>query len=762
MSPRPGDRLGPYEILGPLGAGGMGEVHRARDLRLGREIALKLIARDAAADPAARARFEREGRAVAALNHPNIVTLHSIEEHDGIRFLTMELVAGRTLDALIAPGGLPLARITTLALPLLAALEAAHAHGIVHRDLKPRNVMVSARDLVKVLDFGLAKTPGVDDAPAGRGDDDAATRPAVSAAGQRVGTAPYMAPEQIRGGPVDARTDLFAFGVTVYELATGRRPFAGATAADVASAILRDDPVPIPDLRPDLPAALDGIVRRCLAKDPGARYAAAAEVASDLRALAAPVAAAPGAHAPDPEAGISSLVVLPLHNVSRDPAQEYFADGMTEAFISDLARLADLRVISRTSAMKYKGASKSVPEIARELEVDAVLEGSALLVGKRVRISVQLVSARHDRTLWSDRYDRELQDVLDLQSEVAEAVAREIALRLTPGDRERLARRQEVNAEAHLEYLKGLHAADASSPQAVELGLRHFQRALELDPGFAPAWAGVANCHFKRAARGMAPPAEAAEEGRVAARRALSLDDSVADAHVALGTIQAFELDLEGAIRELERALELNPGSSSALHTLGRIYYCTERHAEAQAAMLKARGLDPLSMIIHTAVGDAFYYAREYERSVGFYREAIALDPRFDGAHTDLARSLEALGRFDEAAAEYEEGRRLSGGVAGPSFGLAHLAAARGDEDAARRMLAELTAARATRVVSAWGIAALHAGLGDADDAFRWLETAVAERATGLIFLRVHPRLDPIRADPRYAALVRRLGLTRD
>lgn len=756
MSLPPGSRLGNYEILGPLGAGGMGEVHRARDLHLGREVAVKVISSESAPSPVALARLEREARTVAALNHPNIVVLHSLEEHDGIRFLTMELVEGTTLDRLIPGDGLPLPRLLTLALPIAAALGAAHARGIVHRDLKPGNVMVTKDDQVKVLDFGLAKmsAPDPEDADATT----ARTRVDATVAGRFVGTVPYMAPEQIRGEAVDARTDLFAFGILLYEMATGRRPFQGATAADVTSSILRDAPAPLSIHRADLPEALDRIVRRCLAKPPGARFASASEVAAALGAVTSgggPTAAS----AANAGAEISSLVVLPLDNMSRDPAQEYFADGMTEALISDLARLGSLRVISRTSAMKYKGVQKTMPEIAGELNVDAVLEGSALLVGRRVRISVQLVAARADRTLWSERYDRDLEDVLELQSDVAKAVVREIALRVTPGEERHLTAAKGVNPEAHLEFLKGQHIAAASSPQAIELSMRHFKRALELDPSFAPAWAGLAGCHFARATRGMAPPAAAAVEGRDAAHRALSLDSSVAEAHVALGAIMAFELDLEGGARELRRALELNPGLTSAWHALGRIYYCTERHAEAQEAMLRARSLDPLSMIIHTAVGDAFYYAREYERSLEYYREAIALDPRFDGAHTDLARSLEALGRFDEAEAEYEEGRRLSGGVALPSFGLAHLAASRGDTAAARRLLAELTAARSTRVISAWGIAALHASLGDADDAFRWLETAVQEHATGLVFLRVHPRLDPIRNDPRYAALVRRLGL---
>jgi len=748
MAETPGSTLAHYRLLEKLGQGGMGVVWKAHDPRLDRDVAVKVLQPGAVGDSRARERLRREARVLARLSHPGVATVFDFGAEGGVDYLVMEFVPGGTLQQRLADGPLPIPDVLRLGTEIADALEDAHALGFLHRDLKPANIVLTASGRPKMVDFGLARLL---QAPA--------TTAGLTGENSIVGSLPYMAPEQVLGAGDDARTDVYALGVLLYEMATGVRPFGKSRVEALLFEILNTAPLPARERRPDLPPALDALIAACMSKDAGARPATAGAVAAALKRIAQdgdaaaprPVHAVPGV--------IRSLAVLPLANVSRDPGQEYFTDGMTEALISDLARIKALRVISRTSVMKYKATQRSLPEIARELNVDAILEGSALLVGDRVRINLQLVSARTDETLWAERYDRQLEDVLGLQSDVAGAVAREVAVQVTPREATRLATHNPVNAEAHLEYLKGRHTVSAGSPQAIELSLRHFARALELDPSFAPAWAGVADCHNVRAVRGMAPPAAASDEAAAAARKALALDDSLAEAYAALGTVLCTRLDLRGGIQALERAIERNPGLAHPHHWLGRAYYCLERHPEAQAAMLKALSLDPLSMWIHTTVGDAYYYAREYEKSVIYYRMANELDPRFDGAHTDLARSLEALGRFDEARAQYEKGRELAGGVAGPSFGLAHLEASMGHTAEARRMLAELVDARARRVVSAWGIAALHASLGDVDAAFGWLETAIAERATGVVFLRVHPRLDPIRHDPRYPEMVRRVGL---
>ncbi|TMQ47851.1 MAG: tetratricopeptide repeat protein [Candidatus Eisenbacteria bacterium] len=689
-----GTTLSHYRILEPLGQGGMGEVYRAHDLHLDRDVAIKVLLSGALADPTARDRFRREAHVLSRLSHPGVATIFDFDTQDRLDFLVMEYVPGGTLQSRLGEGAMGLDELMRLGAEIGDALEAAHRLGFLHRDLKPGNVVLTATGMPKILDFGLAGLLHTSH-----------TATDLTRAGAVFGSLPYMAPEQVRGEEGDSRTDVYAFGVILYEMATGRRPFQKDRPEALMFEVLHEATRPARSLRPEIPPELDRLIESCLSKDPAHRPSSAGAVSLTLRRIREP-ARRDSEPAPDV---IRSLAVLPLQNVSRDPAQEYFADGMTEALITELARVKALRVISRTSAMKYKGVQRALPEIARELNVDAILEGSALLVGKRVRVTVQLVSAKVEEMLWGDRYDGEIEDVLDMQSRVAETVAKEIAVKVTPRE--------------------------------------------------AKEWAGIAHCHNVRAGRGMAPPAEANAQAREAAMKALELDDSLAQAHSALGIIAVDEGDFPSAIRSLQRAVELNPGLTSAYTGLGSLYYCSERHREAQEMMLKALSLDPLSMMIHTCVGDAYYYAREYERSLVYYRKAVELDPRFDGAHTDLARSLEALGRFDEARGQYEEGRRMSGGVAGPSFGLGHLEASSGNEAGARKILQDLTEARSRRVVSAWGIAALHASLGDVDEAFRWLDFAVDEHATGLMFLRVHPRLDRIRQDPRYRALVRKVGL---
>jgi serine/threonine protein kinase len=450
----PGARLGTYEILAPLGAGGMGEVYRARDLRLGRDIALKVLPEAVASSPDRLARFEREARMVAAINHPNIVTLHSIEEADGTRFITMELVEGQSLDQHVTPGGLPVTRVIDIAVAIADALTAAHEKGVVHRDLKPANVIVTQDGRVKVLDFGLAKQ--ADERIALEMTHAATQAMPVSSVGQVVGTVPYMSPEQIRGDAVDARTDLFALGILLYELAAGRRPFAGATSADVSSAILRDAPDPLSAIRADMPDDLDRIISLCLEKNAGERVQTAQDVSSQLRRVKrlleegewmTTTKTAPTA--------VASIAVLPFVNRSRDEENEYFADGLGEELMGMLAKIPGLRVAARSSSFYFKGKTATVAEVGRSLKVASVLEGSVRKAGNRMRISVQLVNVSDGYHLWTETFDRAADDIFAVQDEVAQAVAAALPGHLGIGHGGLAGGRGTRSREAYDAYLEG-------------------------------------------------------------------------------------------------------------------------------------------------------------------------------------------------------------------------------------------------------------------------------------------------------------------
>ena len=724
----------------------MGSVWKAHDDNLDRDVAIKMLLRGTLGHATRRERFRREALVLSRLSHPGVATIFDFDVQEGFDFLVMEYVAGGTLESRLQSGPLSIPEILKTGSAIAEALDNAHRHGILHRDLKPGNIVFTADGHPKILDVGIAVLLSGDKS-SGR----------MTSPGMIVGSLPYMAPEQLFGEADDARTDLYALGALLFEMTTGQRPFVKDRPESLMFAIINTTAPTIKTLRPDAPDALDRLITECLKKQPAQRPESAAVVAQALRGIRDGVPS--GALPLQARDVIRSVAVLPLRNLSNDSSQEYFADGMTESIISDLARIKALRVISRTSVMSYKGSAKSLPDIARDLNVDAVLEGSALLVGKRVRVSVQLVSARTDETLWSDRYDRDLEDVLSLQSELAEKVAREIEIQLSPGEETQLAKREAVNPEAHLNYLKARHVLTSGSMDAAEAAQKYVMKALEIDPNYALAWCVLADSITWGAIRGLLEPVSAMKQAIDAVNKALELDPNLGDAHASKGLILTHSGEMAEGLRSLQRAVELNPGHSGAWNLLGRALYSFERIPEALAAIDKSVLLDPVSMLAYTGAGDAYYFSRQYEKSVLNYRLALELDRRFDGAHSGLARSLEALGQFDEARVEYEECRSLSSGVTVADFGLAHLAQAMGDEAEARRRLAELVEARKVRVISAFAIAVLHASLGDVDEAFEWLDTAIREKSPSLLLLRVHPRLDPIRNDPRYWPLVEQIGL---
>jgi serine/threonine-protein kinase len=796
-----GTTLGHYRIVDKIGEGGMGEVYRAHDERLDREVALKVLPAEVSSDPDRLARFEREAKAVAALNHPNIVTLHTIEEADGRRFITMELVTGKTLADLIPRDGLALARVLEIAIPLAGALAAAHEKGVVHRDLKPGNVIVDDEGRVKILDFGLAKLRPEPSAA----DGSEVLTETLTREGHVMGTLPYMPPEQLRGERVDARADLYSFGVMLYEMATGDRPFAGDTSADLASAILTNPPRPLEELRPDLPWRMSSIVERCLQKEARRRTQSALDLQHELHdfrqdlgsqsrqpasaeqpdepglqfsrsrrrllvgvsfaGLAVVVAVMIfffqrlGTHLESTTPSIHSLAVLPFDNLMNDPEQEYFVDGMHEALLTDLAKMESVRVISRSSVMRYKEAPTAITEIARELDVDAVIEGSVLRSGNRVRITAQLIDGTTDEHLWAESYDRDLEDVLGLLSEVSRAIAGEIHVAIASVTGAGEVESPKVNPEAYEAYLRGKHIFNMwnweSRPQAREL----LQRAIELDPNLAPAWSALAMVRIIQVFGGLDPASDEVREARTAALRAFELDPELGEAHAGLGFLALYsDWDWPTAERELKRALELSPQDSNVRHGYAD-YLLVMGELEASLEQTRlGRSYDPLSPMTHQVVVYHALMAGHYEEVIVEGRRALDKFPGFLQPHRRIGDALWVLGRYDEALVEYEAGwgsesnrfRALRDGFerSGPTGAWKELA----------ERSAEWTEVYDTPPLR---IARRYALAGENDSAFEWLEKAFRARSAMILHTPFDPHFRPIHSDPRFEALMRRIGIPR-
>jgi serine/threonine-protein kinase len=764
-----GKTLGHYQVHEKIGSGGMGEVYRARDTRLRRDVALKVLLPADVADPAARARLLHEARAAAALNHPNICTVHDVGEDAGCVFVAMELLLGTPLNDLLTGEPLPLPSIVRLGAQVADALAHAHQNGIVHRDLKPANVVVLPGGRAKVLDFGLARWSAQEISNATQ------SQIAPSEAGVVVGTLGYLAPEVLRGQPADARSDIWALGVSLYEMATGHQPFRGNSGFEITSSILRDTP---PQLPSGVPRGLALVIHRCLEKDPAQRYQSAAEVRAALEMIlpeaagapaqpAEPLPAAPLELPPrarrqpwlraaallggllliavavawlpglrerilaprDPELNIQSLAVLPLDNMSGDEAQDYFADGMTEALITDIARIQSLRVTSRTSVMPYKHAKKPLRVIAAELNgVDAFLEGSVQLVGTRVRITVQLIDARGDRHLWAESYDRELRDVLALQKEIARTIAREVRVRLSPLEEQGLASARAVQPEAHAEYLLGQHQLRRGSRESSEKAIQHFSRAIEIDSDHALAFAGLAEAYDSLSTYFLAPD-EVLPRAKEAAERAIALDGTLAEAYASLGLVRlAYDWDWPAAEKDFRRALELNPSSAKA-HIGYGVYLATlGRFDEALQEETRAKQLDPLGVSPRGYSLLPWFISRRFEESLDRCRKAIQLEPGLGQAHSLMAMSYSWLGRREEAIAAAEKTLQVT--QSPPLVSQAAVVFAReGKKSEARRLIAKLIEQSRQRYVCGYNIAAVYVALDDSASAYQWIEEAFQQRS---------------------------------
>jgi eukaryotic-like serine/threonine-protein kinase len=696
-----------------------------------------------------RERFYREARAVAALNHPNIVTLHSVEEAEGVLFLTLEHVEGETLREKIDRGALPAPQVFSIGAQIGEGLAKAHGAGILHRDLKPHNIMITDDGRVKLLDFGLAKFLA-----RGATDPDAATMARETSPGMTLGTAGYMAPEQALGRNVDARADLFALGVVLYEMATGRSPFRGETLAAFFDSLLHDSPESPSELNPELPRELVRVVERAMEKEPSRRYASASELVSDLKGIAT--------EKPDRAAKRFSIAVLPFSDLSPERDQEYFCQGLAEELINTLAALRGLRVLARTSAFAIQGQGLDVREIGRRLRVDTVLEGSVRKSGARLRITTQLVDTAEGYQLWSKKFDRDLDDVFSVQDEIAETVAAELQSELGFA-RERSDARRASNLEAYDAYLRGLFAMNRWTEDWVERALGSFADAVARDPGYALAHAAIAECLvWFYSGIGTRSAAETIPRAREAAAKALALGRDLPEPHKVRGLIaMSHDWDRKAAEASFARAIELNPSSADTrVWNAWRLSLLEGSYQEALAELQVAEDLDPLDLKIKTQVGYVYYFLRDTDRAEAQFRKVLAIDPHFAFCHYALGDVTAQQGRYDEALFHLEESVRLGGASVNHLAILSYVNALAGRTDEARRLLADIRARAARGYASPIWSALAHLGLQEIDAAFEWLDRAFEERDGSLILLAASPEFDPLRSDPRFGALLERMGLT--
>lgn len=762
MALSPGARLGPYEIVSLLGAGGMGEVYRARDSRLGREVAIKVLPEHLAGNPTALARFEREARAVAALSHPNILAIHDFGAQEGAVYAVTELLEGETLRARLERSPLGWRKAVDIGVALADGLAAAHAKDITHRDLKPENIFLTSDGRVKILDFGLAR--------AGPATADDQTEP-----GTVLGTVGYMSPEQVRGEPADARSDIFAFGCVLYEMVAGQRAFRRPTAPETMTAILNDDPAPAGR---EAPAELEREIAHCLEKSPPQRFQSAHDVAFALRAigpgqagglshtvwiaaaLAVLLAAAFFYWLYRPAGAIDSLAVLPFANVGGDPNKEYLSDGITENLINSLSQLPKLRVTARTLAFRYKGPQVDLQKAGRDLNVRAVLTGRVVERDGALNIQADLVKVDDGSQLWGRQYGRKFSDILTLQEEIAREVSEKLHLKPAAEQQKRLAKRSTENTEAYQAYLKGRYYWNRRTTQTLKRAVEYFQQAIDKDPGYALAYAGLADCYAVYAGYQVEPPRASGPKAMAAATKALEIDDTLAEAHASLAyTKTHYERDWAGAEREFRRSIELDPNYPTAHHWYGIYLGATGQTEQAIASLKRAQQRDPLSPIIGATLGWELNNARHYDEAIEEIRKTLDMEPSFATGRWWLGLLYEQKAMYREAIAEFQRAYELSEGNPYARGALGHAYALSGNPEKALQVLADLRELAKSRYVAPFETALIYTGLGEKERAFEWLEKAFEDRSWGMVLLKVDPRFDRLRADPRFAGLLRRMGL---
>jgi serine/threonine protein kinase/Flp pilus assembly protein TadD len=764
-----GKKVSNYRILELLGAGGMGLVYKAEDLKLGRRVALKFLPPELVRNSLALDRFEREARAASALNHPHICTIYEFEEYEGQPFLVMELLEGETLRERIGNTGAPLQsnELIDLAIQITDGLDAAHQKGIIHRDIKTANIFVTTRGQAKILDFGLAKlsratagqTPALQDTQTASIDPDALSSP-----GSMIGTVAYMSPEQARGEAVDPRTDLFSFGAVLYEMGTGRRAFPGDTVAVIFDALLNRSPVPPSHFNPQLSAELDAVITRALEKDRSLRYPDASALLADMRRLkreadsreAQSDARVPLASRPLEFA--DSIAVFPFENAGKDPEMEYLSDGITETIINSLSRVGRLRVVPRTTMFRYRDRATDPIQAGRELRTRLVLTGRVTERGDDLIVDTELIDTALESQLWGEKFKRRLSDALEVPEVIAGEVSKRLRLRLSDEENARVTRRPTESREAYNMYLKALHHANKWTPEGLRKGIELARQAIDADPAYAAPYVALAYVYTMLGYFGVLAPADSFPKARAAALRAVQIDEMDAGSHVELGLVRLFyDWDWKGAEAEIQRGLNLAPNDAAGHFAYGAWLLAMRRYEEGILELQRALDLNPLSSPISGFLAGAYKQARQYERALEQCRQTVELDPSFTAAQALLASLLALMGRGEEAVAQAQKCVSLPGGDlrSGSTLGLVY--AVIGREDDARKFVGELESQqKPVRLASA--LPYLYAALGYREKAFQWLEEAYKERVSSLVYIRSIPEFDSLRGDPRLEDVLRRIG----
>ncbi len=737
-----GQIISHYKILAKLGGGGMGVVYKAEDTRLKRTVALKFLPPDLTRDDEARDRFVHEAQAASALDHPNICTIYEIDEtEDGRMFIAMACYEGETIKNKMTGNQLSVSSATDLAIQIAQGLSKAHEKGIIHRDIKPANVFVTDDGIVKILDFGLAKLIGVS---------------RLTKTGTTMGTVAYMSPEQAQDIDTDHRADIWALGVVLYEMITGQLPFRSEYEMAMVYSILNENPQPMVSLRTEVPMELERIVSKAMAKSPDERYQRADEMLAMLRALSKKLETG---QAPAMETTPATIAVLPFVDISPQKDQEYFCDGMAEELIDALTKLAGLRVVSRTSAFQFKGQAYDIRKIGEKLNVSHVLEGSVRKAGNKLRITAQLINIENGYHLWSEKYDRELEDVFAIQDDIARTIVNTLKIKLVGEPKAPLIKRYTDNLEAYQLYLKGRYFWNKRHEGGMQQAMECFKQAIEKEPTYALAYSGLADCFIILGFYTYLSPQEAFQKTKALAQKALEIDDTLGESHASLGFVKwDYDWNWLAAEHEFKRAFELTPNYAIAHWWYSFFLMMMGRTEESLAEIKKALEFDPLSLVINSSAGWMLYFARQYDQALDQCLKTFAMDPNFGVAHLHLGWIYEQKSMYDEAIDAFQKAIALLG--SGPfNFVLAHAYALSGKTDEARKILQEMNELSKQRYVSSYYMATVYVALNDKEQAFAWLEKAYEERDGWIVCLKVDPKFDSLRSDPRFTKLLRKVGL---